>query len=76
MNAHAADPDTIDSLRAALLTQQLRAMAERIDAQDRKIAVLEEDRHNLLKWGIIALGTGLAGVVSWIVNLFAGGHVK
>ena len=71
-----ADADTLDSLRAAMLAQQLRAMSDRLDAQDRKIALLEEERRNLLKWGVIALGTGLAGVVSWIVNLFAGGHVK
>ena len=70
------EADTLDSLRAAMLAQQLRAMAERLDAQDRKIALLEEERRNFLKWGVIALGTGLAGVVSWIVNLFAGGHVK
>ena len=71
-----ADADTLDSLRAAMLAQQLRTMSDRLDAQDRKIALLEEERRNLLKWGVIALGTGLAGVVSWIVNLFAGGHVK
>ena len=70
------EADTLDSLRAAMLAQQLRTMSDRLDAQDRKIALLEEERRNLLKWGVIALGTGLAGVVSWIVNLFAGGHVK
>ena len=70
------EADTLDSLRAAMLAQQLRVMSDRLDAQDRKIALLEEERRNLLKWGVIALGTGLAGVVSWIVNLFAGGHVK
>ena len=70
------DPDTIDSLRAQILGRQLNAMEEHLQMLDRSIEALQEERRNLLKWGIIALGSGLVGVVGWIVNLFAGGHFK
>ena len=70
------EADTLDSLRAQILARQLQAMEEHMESIDRSIAALQDERRNLLKWGVIALGSGLIGVVSWIINLFAGGHVK
>ena len=70
------ETETLDSLRAQILARQLQAMEEHMITIDKSIVALQEERRNLLKWGIIALGSGLIGVVSWIINLFAGGHVK
>jgi len=37
---------------------------------------LKGERDKALRWGIIALGTAVMGMGSWIVNLFTAGHIR
>ena len=45
-------------------------------AQNAKIAALEQDRNQQLKWGVLTLGGALISLVTWIGNKVIGGHIQ
>ena len=67
-------------IRDALLKQsvetRLTEMKLQIDAQKQVLDGLKGERDKALRWGIIALGTAVMGMGSWIVNLFTAGHIR
>lgn len=44
--------------------------------QDAKIAALEDERKKALIWGVLALGTMVAAMASWIFSKFTSGHIS
>ena len=67
-------------VRDALLKQsvevRLTDMKMQLDAQKQVLDGLKSERDKALRWGIIALGTAVMGMGSWIVNLFTAGHIR
>lgn len=43
---------------------------QRIEALEDKVAKLTADRDQALKWGILTLGSGVVGLVTWIATYF------
>ena len=67
-------------IRDALLKQSVETRFIELEKQvkDQKIVLdnLKLERDKALRWGVIALGTAVMGMGSWIVNLFTAGHIK
>lgn len=67
-------------VRDALLKQSVETRFIELEKQvkDQKIVLdnLKLERDKALRWGVIALGTAVMGMGSWIVNLFTAGHIK
>lgn len=67
-------------VRDALLKQsvetRLTELKNQMDAQKQVLDGLKDERDKALRWGVIALGTAVMGMGSWIVNLFTAGHIK
>lgn len=45
-------------------------------AMNAKIAALEAERNQALKWGVLTLGSALISLVTWIGNKVIEGHIK
>lgn len=41
-----------------------------------QVKAMQAERDRALWWGIYSLGLAVVGMAIWIVNLFAGGHIK
>ena len=67
-------------IREALLRQSNEArfgdIEKQLHAQQSEIELLCAERDKALRWGILALGTAVMGMATWIVNLFTAGHIK
>ena len=67
-------------IRDALLKQSVEArlteLKTQIDIQKQVLDGLKGERDKALRWGVIALGTAVMGMGSWIVNLFTAGHIR
>ena len=67
-------------IREALLKQSNEArfgdIEKQLHAQQSEIELLCAERDKALRWGILALGTAVMGMATWIVNLFTAGHIK
>lgn len=67
-------------VRDALLKQSVEArfieLEKQMAVQKQVLDTLKEERDKALRWGIIALGTAVMGMGSWIVNLFTAGHIR
>ena len=65
-----------EALRNQSVETRLIEMKAQIDAQKQVLDGLKGERDKALRWGVIALGTAVMGMGSWIVNLFTAGHIK
>ena len=67
-------------VRDALLKQSVEArlieLEKQFMGQEQSLDTLKEERDRALRWGIIALGTAVMGMGTWIVNLFTAGHIR
>ena len=67
-------------VRDALLKQSVEVrfveIEKQMHAQQQEIELLCAERDKALRWGILALGTAVMGMATWIVNLFTAGHIK
>lgn len=59
----------------AVTAQDIVSLQEHVDRLERQVNGLVGDRDQALKWGIIALGTAVVGMATWIFN-FVTGHLK
>ena len=69
-------PEVREALRNQSVETRLIEMKAQIDAQKQVLDGLKGERDKALRWGVIALGTAVMGMGSWIVNLFTAGHIK
>ena len=65
-----------EALRNQSVETRLGEMKAQIDAQKQVLDGLKGERDKALRWGVIALGTAVMGMGSWIVNLFTAGHIR
>ena len=67
-------------IRDALLKQSVEArlieLEKQFTGQKQVLDGLKDERDKALRWGIIALGTAVMGMGTWIVNLFTAGHIR
>lgn len=67
-------------VRDALLKQSVEArfieLEKQMRTQQMELEALCAERDKALRWGILALGTAVMGMATWIVNLFTAGHIK
>jgi hypothetical protein len=54
----------------AVLKQKLEVLEEELDETKKTLRCLQRDRDSALRWGLIALGSGVVGLVTWIFNYF------
>ena len=66
-----------------LLAQRMQQMdKEREDAlklinkTNERIDELIKDKESFFKWGVIALGSVVVGIGSWLGSILMGGHIK
>ena len=73
-------PDLSQETKDALEKQDIQVRLAELEKQalSQKIVLesMKEERDRALRWGVIALGTAVLGMGSWIVNLFTAGHIK
>ena len=55
----------------AVLQEKINSLEERQDQDAAKIAALEQDRNNALRWGIVVLGSAVVSMGAWIFQLFS-----
>ncbi len=60
-----------DDVKQALAEREVELLREKLDALEKKVQVLTEDRDKALRWGIMTLGAMVAGMGLWIFNLVA-----
>ena len=68
--------ETIAALEKQNVQNRLTELEKQFAAQKTLVDSLKEERDKQLKWGIIALGTAVIGMATWVVNLFTAGHIK
>ncbi|MDQ1921296.1 hypothetical protein [Massilia pseudoviolaceinigra] len=58
----------------------LERVTEKADADikeaRRRLAELEDERTEALKWGVMTLGTAVMGMAYWIIDKVIGGHIR
>ena len=66
-----------------LISQRMQQMErERDDAlklitkTNERIDALIKDKESFFKWGVIALGSVVVGIGSWLGSIVMGGHIK
>ena len=52
----------------AKLEQKVDVLEKELEEERQKIEKLQSDRDSALRWGLIALGSGLISLVTWIFN--------
>jgi predicted RNase H-like nuclease (RuvC/YqgF family) len=52
----------------ARLEQKIESLEKDLEEEKRAIKRLQSDRDSALRWGLIALGSGLISLVTWIFN--------
>lgn len=65
------DSNTQTAVIIAVLQEKINFLEERQDQDAAKIAVLEQDRNNALRWGIMVLGSAVVSMGAWIFQLFS-----
>lgn len=65
------DSNTQTAVIIAVLQEKIHSLEERQDQDARKIAALEQDRNNALRWGIMVLGSAVVSMGAWIFQLFS-----
>lgn len=65
------DSDTHTAVVIAVLQEKINSLEERQDQDAKKIAALEQDRNNALRWGIMVLGSAVVSMGAWIFQLFS-----
>ena len=65
-----------EALRNQSVEVRLMELKAQMDAHKQVLDGLKGERDKALRWGIIALGTAVMGMGSWIVNLFTAGHIR
>ena len=68
--------ETLEALEKQDVQVRLGELEKQFTAQKAVLDGLKEERDRALRWGIIALGTAVMGMGTWIVNLFTAGHIK
>ena len=68
--------ETKDALEKQDIQVRLAELEKQALNQKAVLDSLKEERDRALRWGIIALGTAVMGMGTWIVNLFTSGHIK
>lgn len=58
-------------VQQALQERELQLLQEKFEALAQKVEALASDRDKALRWGILALGTAVVGMGTWIFNLIA-----
>ena len=71
-----APEDILDALEKQSVQSRLLELEKQFTTQKAVLDGLKDERDRALRWGIIALGTAVMGMGTWIVNLFAAGHIK
>lgn len=65
------DSNTQTAVVIAVLQEKINSLEERQDNDAKKIAALEQDRNNALRWGIMVLGSAVVSMGAWIFQLFS-----
>jgi hypothetical protein len=65
------DSNTQTAVIIAVLQEKINSLEERQDQDAKKIAALEQDRNNALRWGIMVLGSAVVSMGAWIFQLFS-----
>ena len=65
------DSNTQTAVIIAVLQEKIHSLEERQDQDAMKIAALEQDRNNALRWGIMVLGSAVVSMGAWIFQLFS-----
>lgn len=65
------DSNTQTAVVIAVLQEKINFLEERQDQDGAKIAALEQDRNNALRWGIMVLGSAVVSMGAWIFQLFS-----
>jgi hypothetical protein len=65
------DSNTQTAVVIAVLQEKINSLEERQDQDGAKIAALEQDRNNALRWGIMVLGSAVVSMGAWIFQLFS-----
>lgn len=65
------DSNTQTAVVIAVLQEKINFLEERQDQDAMKIAALEQDRNNALRWGIMVLGSAVVSMGAWIFQLFS-----
>ena len=65
------DSNTQTAVIIAVLQEKINFLEERQDQDAKKIAALEQDRNNALRWGIMVLGSAVVSMGAWIFQLFS-----
>jgi hypothetical protein len=65
------DSNTQTAIVIAVLQEKINSLEERQDNDAKKIAALEQDRNNALRWGIMVLGSAVVSMGAWIFQLFS-----
>jgi hypothetical protein len=65
------DSNTQTAVIIAVLQEKIHSLEERQDQDAAKIAALEQDRNNALRWGIMVLGSAVVSMGAWIFQLFS-----
>lgn len=68
--------ETLEALEKQNFQVRLIELEKQINIQKQVLDNLKDERDKALRWGIIALGTAVMGMGTWIVNLFTAGHIK
>ena len=68
--------ETQEALEKQNIQSRLNELEKQSTAQKAVLDGLKEERDRALRWGIIALGTAVIGMGTWIINLFTAGHIK
>ena len=65
------DSNTQTAVIIAVLQEKIHSLEGRQDQDAAKIAALEQDRNNALRWGIMVLGSAVVSMGAWIFQLFS-----
>jgi len=65
------DSNTQTAVIIAVLQEKIHSLEARQDEDAAKIAALEQDRNNALRWGIMVLGSAVVSMGAWIFQLFS-----
>ena len=65
------DSNTQTAVIIAVLQEKINSLEERQNQDAKKIAALEQDRNNALRWGIMVLGSAVVSMGAWIFQLFS-----
>ena len=68
--------DLRDALFKQRVESQLAELEKQALSQKESLERLVAERDKALRWGVLALGTAVMGMTTWIVNLFTAGHIK